>query len=62
MFNAIKQFGNGTPTGGRNKNDSFRSVQTVPVTSYASIDMEKLPMDVEECCVSNLIKIEHVSV
>lgn len=55
MFNASQQCGNGTSAGGKYKNVTFRPVQTVPIASHASVDMEKLPVDVEECGVSDSI-------
>jgi len=55
MFNASQQCGNGTSTGSKYKNDAFRPMQTISITSHASIDMEKLSMDVEKCGVSYCI-------
>jgi len=55
MFNASKQCGNGTSSRSKYKNDTLRPMQTISVSPYASIDMEKLSVDVEKCGVSDFI-------
>jgi len=54
MFDASQQWGNGTSTRSKYKNDTFRPMQNISDASHASIDMEKLSMDVEKCGVSSL--------
>jgi len=55
MFDASQQCGNGTSTRSKYKNESFRPMQNISNASHASINMEKLSMDVEKCGVSDLI-------
>lgn len=56
MFDAKQYYsGNGSSARNKYKSIAFRKVQTVPVSSHASVDMEKFLMDVEKCGVRDLI-------